>query len=86
MIPILVLALGTFLLRYLPWRGERGPSPGQAGPALVVALFLVSAFGPPPSWLWAKTLAALWVVFLTWRLSRHLGLSVLLGMAAYALF
>jgi branched-subunit amino acid transport protein len=52
----------------------------------VVALFLVSAFGPPPSWLWAKTLAALCVVFLAWRLSRHLGLSVLLGMAAYALF
>ncbi|WP_234505542.1 MULTISPECIES: AzlD domain-containing protein [Thermus] len=86
MIPILVLALGTLLLRYLPWRGERGPSPGQAGPALAVALFLVSAFGPPPSWLWAKTLAALLVVSLAFRLSRRLGLSVLLGMAAYALF
>ena len=46
---LLLLALGTFLLRFLPWRAEKGLRAGQAGPALVVALFLVPAFGRPPS-------------------------------------
>ena len=56
---LLLLALGTFLLRFLPWRAEKGLRAGQAGPALVVALFLVSAFGPPPSPEWLRALLAL---------------------------
>jgi hypothetical protein len=47
---VLFLALGTFLISFLPWRKPGRLHLGQAGPALVVALFLVSAFGPPPSW------------------------------------
>jgi len=86
---VLFLALGTFLIRFLPWRKPGRLHLGQAGPALVVALFLVSAFGPPPSWAWLKTLVALGATYLAYlaeRLLRNLGLAVLVGMVLYALF
>ena len=74
---LLLLALGTFLLRFLPWRAEKGLRAGQAGPALVVALFLVSAFGPPPSPEWLRALLAL--------LGTYMGLAVFLGAGLYGL-
>jgi hypothetical protein len=71
----------------LPPLAEAGEAPpGPGGAALVVALFLVSAFGPPPSWAWLKTLAALGATYLAERLLRNLGLAVLVGMVLYALF
>jgi branched-subunit amino acid transport protein len=83
---VLFLALGTFLIRFLPWRKPGRLHLVQAGPALVVALFLVSAFSPPPSWAWLKTLATLGATYLAERLFRNLGLAVLVGMVLYALF
>ena len=76
---LLLLALGTFLLRFLPWRAEKGLRAGQAGPALVVALFLVSAFGPPPSPEWLRALLALLGTYMGARLTGNLGLAVFLG-------
>lgn len=82
---LLLLALGTFLLRFLPWRGERRVQAGQAGPALVVALFLVSAFSSPPSPEWLGTGLALLGTYLGARLTGNLGLAVLLGAGFYGL-
>ncbi|MEN2981102.1 MAG: AzlD domain-containing protein [Thermus sp.] len=82
---LLLLALGTFLLRYLPWRGEKPLPTGQAGPSLVVALFLVSAFSPAPPSEWARTLLALLGVYVGQRVFRNLGLAVVLGMGLYGL-
>ncbi|MDM7323500.1 MAG: branched-chain amino acid transport [Thermus sp.] len=82
---LLLLALGTFLLRFLPWRGERSLRTGQAGPALVVALFLVSAFGPPPSPEWLRSALALLGTYLGMRLTGNLGLAVFLGVGLYGL-
>ncbi|WP_243028248.1 branched-chain amino acid transport [Thermus albus] len=82
---LFLLALGTFLLRFLPWRGEKSLRAGQAGPALVVALFLVSAFGPPPSPGWLLTALALLGTYLGARLTGNLGLAVFLGVGLYGL-
>ncbi|WP_243031218.1 branched-chain amino acid transport [Thermus altitudinis] len=82
---LLLLALGTFLLRLLPWRGEGSLRAGQAGPALVVALFLVSAFSPPPSPEWLRTGLALLGTYLGARLTGNLGLAVFLGVGLYGL-
>lgn len=82
---LLLLALGTFLLRFLPWREERTLRAGQAGPALVVALFLVSTFAPPPSPEWLRAGLALLGTYLGVRLLGHLGLAVFLGAGLYGL-
>ncbi|TBH17252.1 branched-chain amino acid transport [Thermus thermamylovorans] len=82
---LLLLALGTFLLRFLPWRGERRVPTGQAGPALVVALFLVSAFSPPPSPEWLRAGLALLGTYLGLRLTGNLGVAVFLGAGLYGL-
>ena len=82
---LLLLALGTFLLRFLPWRAEKGLRAGQAGPALVVALFRVSAFGPPPSPEWLRALLALLGTYMGVRLTGNLGLAVFLGAGLYGL-
>lgn len=82
---LLLLALGTFLLRFLPWRGEKSLKTGQAGPALVVALFLVSAFSPPPSFEWVRAALALLGTYLGLRLTGNLGVAVFLGAGLYGL-
>jgi len=82
---LFLLALGTFLLRFLPWRAERGLRVGQAGSALVVALFLVSAFGAPPSSEWLPALPALLGTYFGARLTGNLGLAVSLGTRLYGL-
>ncbi|WP_114313762.1 branched-chain amino acid transport [Thermus caldifontis] len=82
---LFLLALGTFLLRFLPWRGEGSLRAGQAGPALVVALFLVSAFNPPPSPEWLRAALALLGAYLGARLTGNLGLAVFLGAGLYGL-
>ena len=80
---LFVLALGTFLLRFLPWRAERGLRVDQAGLALVVALFLVSVFGPPPPSERFCALLALLINSLGARFTGNLSLAVFLGTGLY---
>jgi ABC-type phosphate/phosphonate transport system permease subunit len=82
---LLLLALGTYLLRLFPWRWGRRLGVGQVGPSLVVALFLVSAFSPPPSPEWARVALGLFGVYAAARATGHLGAAILLGVALYTL-
>lgn len=82
---IALLALGTFLLRLLPWRGGAALPARQAGPALVVALLAVATVSPPAGISWLIAALSLGGVYLAMRAFGNPGVAVLCGMGLYAL-
>ena len=99
---IAAVALGTYLLRYLPLRASSGKLSASSGPArnlnrgfeiagicVIAALFLSSLSlpqGQPPAIGAARVAAALAVVAAAGYRWRNPGVGVLLGILCFALF